>query len=144
VSRLSKKWRCNANNHAAADTASGVFSMIADDLVKERELQETIFKIANQTGWIVGWTHDARKSEPGEPDLRMVHPLWHRVIFAEIKTMKGKYTKGRWNKRGTRRLPGQDEWGQALSDCPGVEYYLWRPSDLEEIHRVLGETGVKN
>ena len=110
--------------------------MNAQELITEKDFQATVIDLARTYGWIVGFTYDARKSEPGEPDLRMVRPP--RVIFAELKTVKGKLTKGRWNKSG-RWLPGQDQWQDALISCPGVEYYLWRPDGLDgEIERILG------
>jgi len=113
--------------------------MIARELISERSFQSTVIALARTYGWIVGFTHDARKSEPGEPDLRMVHPHQHRVLFAELKTIRGRLTSGRWNDAGSRWLPGQDEWGAALAECPGVEYYLWRPDGLDgEIERILG------
>ena len=108
-----------------------------DKRMTEKEFQLSVRDIANQLGWIVGFTYDSRHSEPGEPDLRKVHPVMKRVVFAELKTMKGKLSKGRWTKdrRGNNKkwLHGQDEWGEALSSCSGIEYYLWRPSDMEEI-----------
>ena len=105
-------------------------------LITEKDFQATVIDLARSLGWIVGFTHDSRKSEPGEPDLRMVRPP--RVIFAELKTVKGKLTKGRYTKSG-RWLPGQDQWQDALISCPGVEYYLWRPDGLDgEIERILG------
>ena len=111
--------------------------MTARALITEKDFQTTVIDLARTYGWIVGFTHDARKSEPGEPDLRMAHPHQHRVIFAELKTVKGKLTKGRYNKSG-RWMPGQDEWGDALTSCPGVEYYLWKPDGLDgEIERIL-------
>ena len=61
--------------------------------ITEKDFQATVIDLARTYGWIVGFTYDARKSEPGEPDLRMVHPTQHRVIFAELKTTKGKLTK---------------------------------------------------
>ena len=110
--------------------------MNAQALITEKNFQATVIDLARTYGWIVGFTYDAKKSEPGEPDLRMVRPP--RVIFAELKTVKGKLTKGRWNKSG-RWMTGQDEWQDALSSCPGVEYYLWRPDGLDgEIERILG------
>jgi hypothetical protein len=109
----------------------------AQALITEEDFQATVIDLARYLGWIVGFTHDSRKSEPGEPDLRMVRPP--RVIFAELKTVKGKLTKGRYNKSG-RWLPGQDQWQDALISCPGVEYYLWRPDGLDgEIERILRE-----
>ena len=108
----------------------------AQELITEKDFQATVIDLARTYGWIVGFTYDARKSEPGEPDLRMVHPP--RVIFAELKTAKGKLTKGGYNKSG-RWLPGQDQWQDALISCSGVEYYLWRPDGLDgEIERILG------
>jgi hypothetical protein len=105
----------------------------AQEIITERDFQATVIDMARTYGWIVGFTHDSRKSEPGEPDLRMIRPP--RVIFAELKTVKGRISKGRWNKSG-RWLPGQDEWGEALASCPWVEYYLWRPTDnIEAILR---------
>jgi len=105
-------------------------------LITEKDFQATVIALARTYGWIVGFTYDARKSEPGEPDLRMVHPDQHRVIFAELKTANGKLTKGRLNKSG-RWMTGQDEWQDALI-ASGVEYYLWRPDGLDgEIERIL-------
>jgi len=105
-------------------------------LITEKDFQATVIDLARTYGWIVGFTYDARKSEPGEPDLRMVRSP--RVIFAELKAVKGRLTKGRFNKSGNRWLPGQDEWSDALRSCPGVEYYLWRPDGLDgEIERIL-------
>ncbi len=106
----------------------------------EKQFAQTVINMARAYGWIVGCTHDSRKSEPGEPDLRMVHPDQRRVIFAELKTEKGRLSKGHWNLRQTRWLPGQDDWLEALRQCPGVETYLWRPSDMDEIDlRLAGE-----
>jgi len=116
----------------------GQSALTAQELITEKDFQATVIDLARTYGWIVGFTYDARKSEPGEPDLRMVRPP--RVIFAELKTVKGKLTKGRWNKSANRWLPGQDQWGEVLSECPGVEYYLWRPDGLDgEIERILRE-----
>lgn len=109
--------------------------------ITEEDFQATVVKLARDFAWIVGYTHDARKSETGEPGLRMVHPEWHRYIVAEVKTETGRLSKGRWNKKGDRWLPGQDEWGVALIACPGIEYYLWLPRDWGEIERVLSNPG---
>jgi hypothetical protein len=47
------------------------------------------------------------------------------LVLAELKTNKG------------RIKPEQKLWGQLLGECPGVEYYLWRPSDEGEVREVL-------
>ena len=111
----------------------------AEQLVSESEFQQTVIELARLTGWIVGFTANSRRSEPGEPDLRMVHPEQCRVIFAELKVGNKTLTKGQWNKR--RWLPGQDDWAAALQQCPGVEYYLWGPADWANIEKLL--TGSK-
>lgn len=108
-------------------------------LINEKDFQQAVWELAISLGYIVGWTHDARKSEPGEPDLRMVHKEQGRVLFIELKSEKGKLTKGRWNKAGTRFMPGQEDWAEALNACPGVEYYCLRPSDWDQIVEILNE-----
>lgn len=60
-----------------------------------------------------------------------------RVLFLEIKTAKGKLSKPRWNKAHTRLLPGQDTWAAMLQECPGIEYRLVRPADLDAIYALL-------
>ena len=61
---------------------------------------------------------------PGFPDVVMAHPE-RGVIFAELKTDKGKTTAA------------QDAWLRALG--PHVECYLWRPSDLDSISTRLSQ-----
>ena len=60
----------------------------------------------------------------------------HRYVVAELKREGRKLTKGHFNSKG-RWQTGQDEWAEALENCPGVEYYLWHPSDMDEIEKVL-------
>jgi len=113
--------------------------------IPESDFQASVIDHAHLTGWLVGFTFDSRRSETGEPDLRMVHEEWRRYIVAECKTEDGELTKGRWVRRKRKRgnppgevyRPGQDDWARALSACPGVEYYLWRPRDLDQIQRIL-------
>ena len=63
--------------------------------------------------------HSAR----GWPDLALVRPP--RLVLAELKTDRGKTT------------PSQDEWLELLGACPGVEVYLWRPADFNDVVRML-------
>ena len=55
----------------------------------------------------------------------------------ELKTAKEGSARGTGNKAGSRWLPGQDEWGEAFDDCPGVEYMLVRPADLDAVYEKL-------
>ena len=62
-------------------------------------------------------------SERGYPDLTLIRPP--RLLFAELKRETGKTSTH------------QDRWLALLRECPGVETYLWRPSDLDAIAAVL-------
>jgi hypothetical protein len=96
----------------------------------EAELQENIIKIARDCGWLAYATYRSYRSEPGFPDLVLVRPP--SVIFAEVKTQKGRIRKGKWNAARSRWLPGQDDWATGLERCPGVEYFLVRPANYYE------------
>jgi len=83
--------------------------------VNETDFSTQIVDLFRYLGWKYYHTHDSRRSVAGFPDYVAVKPP--RVLFIELKKEKGKLS---WE---------QDEWGYLLSKCPGVEYYVWRPSD---------------
>ena len=112
----------------------------------EAQFQTRIIDRARALGWWVHHDRPARKGDgswstpiqgdAGFPDLVLVR--MGRVIFAEIKTEKGRL-----------RLE-QREWLTELSGTPWedniwdrslalVEYevYLWRPSDTPRIEEIL-------
>ena len=89
---------------------------------RERDFQRSVVELAELYGWMIYHTYDSRRSNPGFPDLVMVRD--NRVIFAELKTMKGKVTKH------------QERWLEALAKTQ-VEVKLWRPSDINDIEEVL-------
>jgi len=93
--------------------------------MSEATLQGNIISAAETLGFLVYHTHDSRRSQPGFPDLACA--LDGRLILAELKTERGKLT------------PPQIAWGRRLSTAPGVEYYLWRPSDwlAGDVTRIL-------
>jgi hypothetical protein len=97
--------------------------LIAKNIMTERELQAGIIAAAREFGHLVYHTYDSRRSHPGFPDLTI--PLGPRLIFAELKTEKGKLTTE------------QAQWLKALSNCKVIETYLWRPSDLDDIYNIL-------
>ena len=88
---------------------------------------EQLFRLA---GFLVFHTRDARRSEPGFLDLVMVKSP--RVIFAELK-VKDRRPSTRRRRSTKRDLPTQEDWFENLRGCPGVETYLWKPEDWDEI-----------
>ncbi len=91
--------------------------------ISEEEFQAQILDLARMSGWRCYHTFDSRRSAPGFPDLVLVRePV---LVFAELKTDTG------------RLRPEQREWLEALRRCGGVEARLWKPSDFEEIERML-------
>lgn len=93
-------------------------------IVPEVIFQRQLVTFAGLCGYLVYHCYDSRKSSgPGFPDLVLVKPP--RVIFVELKTMTGRFR------------PLQVTWLAALSRCPGVESYCWRPADWPLIEKVL-------
>lgn len=91
--------------------------------ISEREFQAMVIEFASLSQWLVYHTHDSRRSHAGFPDLTLVRPP--RVVFAELKSERG------------RVMPQQQAWLDNLRECAGVESYLWRPSDWDELEDVL-------
>lgn len=84
--------------------------------MSEATLQGHILATAGDLGWRRYHTHNSRRSQPGFPDLCMLHRAQDRVIFAELK-------------RETEKLrPEQHQWADDLLALSCVEFYLWRPS----------------
>ena len=80
----------------------------------EADLQAAIADLAAVLGWRSYHTFDSRRSNAGFPDLC----LWrdHRLIFAELKSAKGKLT------------PEQEATLDSLMLTAG-ELHVWRPKD---------------
>lgn len=91
----------------------------------EREFQREVIKRAGLFGWLVYHTRNSRGSNPGFPDLVLVHRGKRKVIFAELKTEKGKLSKE------------QQEWIDALMLSSGDVVEVWRPSMMDRIVEVL-------
>ena len=89
----------------------------------EAEFMAQVVELARWYSWKVFHPYDSRRSSHGYPDLTMVRPP--RVIFMELKKEKGHLTTH------------QEWWQDDLKRCPGVEYYLWRPIDWEDLVKVL-------
>ena len=83
----------------------------------ERQLQDHIVGTARALGWMVYHTHDSRRSEPGYPDLHLVHPVRGLSLFRELKSTKGRIS------------PAQKEWAHALR-VAGFDFAFWYPVDV--------------
>lgn len=89
----------------------------------EAQWQREVVRLARQWRWrlyhpLISWG-----SIPGYPDLTMVRPP--RLIYAELKSDTGTTTDA------------QRAWLDDLSRIPGIEVYLWRPRDVEEVVHIL-------
>ena len=104
--------------------------------MSEADLQGTIIQIAHENKWLVAHFRTVRVQRAdgsvyyatpvaadgeGFPDLVLVRD---RVLFVEVKRENGILE------------PLQKEWMRALL-TGGAEHFTWRPSDLENIRRVL-------
>jgi hypothetical protein len=93
--------------------------------MSEKELQQTIVDTARLLGWMVYHTHDSRRSEPGFPDLVLVHPKRGRLMFVECKSATGRVT------------PEQTAWLDALA-LAGQTVKLAFPEVLDDMLAALG------
>lgn len=74
----------------------------------------------------------------GWPDLILIREKDKRIIFAELKSETGKPSPEQERVLSILRSLDWHHTGVApLMDSPAVEVYLWRPSDIEEIERIL-------
>ncbi len=92
-------------------------------LISEKEFMAAVVQEARRFGWLVYHTHDSRRSEPGFPDLVLVHPGWGRIVFAELKVK-------------ARLTSHQEQWLRSIRQAGGLAC-LWRPEDLEAIYLYL-------
>ena len=86
-------------------------------VMTERELQIAVIDMVKILKGLVYHTYDSRRSHAGFPDLVIILPTDHRVLFVELKTNIGKVS-----------LP-QQVWLNALA-FTRAEVYVWRPDDL--------------
>ena len=110
---------------------------ILDANISEKDFMQQVIDAARYLGWKVFHTHDSRKSEPGYPDLTMIRNGF--LIFAELKREGKKLTDEqemwKFSIEGVETRAMQvDKRGREMYP---VEYYVWHPSDFEEIMEIL-------
>lgn len=103
----------------------------------EAQFLGAVEELADQTGW--WWLHiDPAINDRGYwrtpirgplgagwPDLVLLHPVKRRLIFAELKSAKGKVS------------PRQEEVLGILGEYGYAEVYIWKPDQWEEIVQCL-------
>ena len=103
--------------------------------ISEKDFTKQVIDLAHLHGWLVAHFRTAMTKRgnymtpvqadgKGFPDLVLVSTKQSRVIFAELKAEKGKLS------------PAQSLWLNTLEFTP-MEVYVWRPSDFDEINRIL-------
>jgi len=93
-------------------------------IVTERDLREWVRDLCNLFGWRFLFTWTSIHSPRGMLDLLLINKEQKRVIFAELKSEKGKMS------------PEQQQVFEELKAC-GQEVWLWRPADIEGIANIL-------
>ena len=108
---------------------------ILDRAMTEAQLQDSVIEMARAFQWMVahfrpamtdqGWRTAVQGDGAGFPDLVLVRAT--RAIFAELKSEKGRVS------------PAQEAWLDRLRAVPGIEVYVWRPTDWSsgEVEEVL-------
>ena len=107
-----------------------------DLAMSEKDFLNLVMEYAEVRGWMVYHQFEqrqyARRKGQGFPDLVMVRATDGRLIFAELKSEKG------------RLSVHQKLWFDALCEGCSIENYyrayevhVWRPSDWPEIEEVL-------
>lgn len=96
---------------------------VLDAAMTEADFQAQIVALAEAKNWLCYHTHDSRRSQPGFPDLVLVRGS--TVLFLEVKAEKGKLS------------PAQLEWMVGLKGVRYVHAATVRPSDWDEVERLL-------
>ncbi len=103
--------------------------------VTEKQFAEQVVDLARVCHWKIhhdrGDYRNCIAGDAGFPDYVLVRR--GRVIFAELKSEAGKLTKN--------QLEWVAELGGPSLGKKVVEVYIWRPSDLEQITRILAPGG---
>ncbi len=97
--------------------------MDAKPNITEKAFQAQVEELLRLFHWRYYHTWRSTHSPAGYPDLTCVRPP--RFLIAELKSEKGTATDD------------QEAWLEDLGLVPGIEAYLWRPSDLDKIVEVL-------
>ena len=105
------------------DGGSRVVALADEGELTEKAFQEKVVALAKACGWLVYHTFDARRSEPGFPDLILIRGEY--MLAVELKTAAGKVTEA------------QQKWITAFARVGDVDARVWRPNDWPEIESMV-------
>lgn len=108
---------------AAQKAANDKIQEFLNDQVSEKQWQQQVEDIAGWGKWIFYHTWNSRHSASGFLDLILLRHT--RMVVAELKRERGKETLD------------QKVWLEAFRSIPGAEVFVWRPSDIDEVIKVL-------
>lgn len=95
----------------------------------EKDFQHRVTEVARIRNWSVYSIPDSRRATlSGFPDLVLFRRSDGRLIFAELKREKGRLSEPQKEILDTLR---------EISGNGRFEVYVWRPSDYEEIVKIL-------
>jgi hypothetical protein len=108
---------------------------ILDAAMSEREFATIFEEMLHRADYGFYHPHDARRSQ-----TTLDYVVWReRVFWAELKAQHGRLSQDRWVKDRCGRqyfIKGQKTVVAELR-AAGQTVYIWRPSDIPEIARVL-------
>lgn len=94
----------------------------------ERSFQAQVVELLKLNGWppeLIYHTLDSRGSQAGFPDVVACRPRDGRLLIAELK------------REGKGPTADQRQWLDGLRTVRHFDVHLWRPSDFEQIARIL-------
>lgn len=99
--------------------------------MSEKQYQLQIKSLLKEHGWTVHTTYDPRHVNPkGFPDITAWNSRLERMLFAEIKDTDGDVSAE------------QKAILNDLSLIPGIETYVWYPSDWPSIYEMIAGTAL--
>jgi hypothetical protein len=113
-----------AGGNAENADASANARQAIDANMSEFEFQKLVEELATRLNWLCFHDNDSRRNNAGFPDCVFAHPTRAVVIYAELKTERGRLSHA------------QTVWRDALV-LSGARWYLWRPSDYDEVVATL-------
>ncbi len=91
--------------------------------ITEAQLQNWLRDLAGVLKWAYHHPWTSVHSSSGLPDTLLVRPP--RVLYVECK------------RENTKLSPAQIGWMELLKQCPGVETFVLRPSNRDELERMM-------